>query len=498
MHTTSRWVEQLERDIPGARSIVDPEAAAQRRAQRAYRFNAINVPALRLIGFILVSCLVYLHNRYILNQFVWTTFSVFTMAVLVYCAVSWVFLLFMYSRTPPCEVGHWIYTADVIAWTMAVYYSGGERSWLLFLMAIRVADQAYTGYRAVLFYAHLSVGSYVLMLLYIQYVDQRPIFGLATLTKVLCIYAANLYLAFTARAIEALRNSTRSAIRIARECITHLDEQAQQLHEHSEQLAVAKRQVEDANHAKSVFLTNMSHELLTPMNGIIGMTSLALETPLTAQQRAYLTTAQTSAATLLQLIHTLLDFSSMDAGQRALVTAPFALRVQVALAVDQHRDAAQAKGLTLAWTVAPDVPETVIGDAACVQQVLARLLDNAIKFTPRGSVSLTVVATQRTAEALTLLFALQDTGIGIPSEKQRMIFDPFAQVDGSTTRRYGGTGLGLALASKLVALLGGELWVESQEGYGSTFRFTVRVALPATSQTPPTLTPIAAPSAPLA
>jgi signal transduction histidine kinase len=336
------------------------------------------------------------------------------------------------------------------------------------------------------------------MLLYIQYVDQRPIFGLATLTKVLCIYAANLYLAFTARAIEALRNSTRSAIRIARECITHLDEQAQQLHEHSEQLAVAKRQVEDANHAKSVFLTNMSHELLTPMNGIIGMTSLALETPLTAQQRAYLTTAQTSAATLLQLIHTLLDFSSMDAGQRALVTAPFALRVQVALAVDQHRDAAQAKGLTLAWTVAPDVPETVIGDAACVQQVLARLLDNAIKFTPRGSVSLTVVATQRTAEALTLLFALQDTGIGIPSEKQRMIFDPFAQVDGSTTRRYGGTGLGLALASKLVALLGGELWVESQEGYGSTFRFTVRVALPATSQTPPTLTPIAAPSAPLA
>ena len=342
-------------------------------------------------------------------------------------------------------------------------------------MLMRVADQAYAGFKAALFYAHLSVASYGLMLLYIEYVDQRPVFDLATLSKILCIYAGNLYLSFATRAVGILRRSTRSAVHLARECITHLEEQAQQLHEHATQLTIAKRDAEEANHSKSVFLTNMSHELLTPLNGIMGMTALTLETPLTAQQQTYLATVQMSATTLLQLIHTLLDFASLDAGQRVPASEPFALRPQVAIELERHRAAAHAKGLTLSCTVAPDVPECVVGDAACLQQVLALLLDNAIKFTPRGSVTTTVTVGQDEAKALLLRVAVRDTGIGIAPEQQHLIFGPFKQGDDSTTRRYGGTGLGLALAAKLVALLGGTLGVESQTGHGSTFSFTARL-----------------------
>ena len=342
-------------------------------------------------------------------------------------------------------------------------------------MLMRVADQAYAGYKAALFYAHLSVASYMLMLLYIHYVDQRPVFDAATLSKILCIYVGNLYLSCTTRAVGLLRHSTRSAVRLARECITHLEEQAQQLHAHATQLTIAKRDAEEANQSKSVFLTNMSHELLTPLNGIMGMTALTLETPLTAQQQTYLATVQMSATTLLQLIHTLLDFASLDAGRRVPASEPFSLRPQVAMELERHRAAAHAKGLTLSCTVAPDVPECVVGDAACLQQVLALLLDNAIKFTPRGSVTTTVTVGQDEAEALLLRVAVRDTGIGIAPEQQHLIFGPFKQGDGSTTRRYGGTGLGLALAAKLVELHGGTLGVESQAGQGSTFYFTARL-----------------------
>lgn len=484
MQTPSPWLEQLAQTMPGMRAIIAPEAAEEQKRWRTYRFNAVQVPVLRLMGFGFVAGLVYLHNHYLASvPFSWPAFGAFVVFLMLYCGLSWAFLAVIYARTTAYDAGAWIYTSDIFVFVAAIYHTGGEQSWLFFLMLIRVADQAYAGLKPMLFYAHVSVASYVLMLLYIHYVDQRPVFDPATLTKVLCLYATNLYLASTARAIASLRHSARVAIHLARECITQLDKQAQQLHEHATQLAQAKHQAEDANHAKSMFLANLSHELLTPMNGIMGMTSLTLNTPLSAQQRDYLTVAQTSASTLLQLIHSLLDFASMDAGQRVLVPVLFALRPHLSRMLTPYRDVAQSKGLHLAWTVAPDVPDNVVGDSTCLEKVLDRLVENAIKFTHQGAITITVTVADRTAKTLFLRLAVQDTGIGIPPEKQHMIFEAFAQVDGSSTRRYGGTGLGLAVAAQLVRLQGGQLWVESQAGQGSTFYFTVQLGVP--SATPP-------------
>lgn len=478
MQTTSPWLEQLAQDIPGVRAIIAPEAAEAQKQQRAYRFNAVHVPLLRLLGFGILASLVYLHDHYILAQFSWPAFRTFGLWLALYCGLSWGFLAYMYSRVPRYDAGAWVFTTDIFVWTVAIYHTGGEQSWLFFFMILRVADQAYRGVKPVVFYAHVSVASYVLMLLYIHYVDQRPAFDLATLTKILCLYATNLYLASTARAIASLRRSARAAIHLARECITRLDAQAQQLHEHATQLALAKHQAEEAHKAKHLFLANLSHELLTPLNGVIGMTSLTLTTPLSPQQRGYLTTAQTSASTLVQLIHSLLDFASLEAGQRSVAPAPFVLRAQLAQSLTPYVDWARTKGVHLTWTVAPDVPEYVVGDARCVDTVLACLVDNAIKFTAQGTISVAVIVAERTATALALRFAVQDTGIGIPLEKQHLIFEAFAQVDSSSTRPYGGTGLGLAVATQLVQLQGGQLWVESQEGQGSTFAFTIQCEVP--------------------
>lgn len=484
MHSLSPWLEHLAQAIPGVRAILAPEVAEAEKRQRAYRLHAVRAPLLRVLGFVLIAALAYTHNQAILRQFSWSSFGTFVSFLGGYCALSWGVLAYLYARTTYQHAASWVYGADILVWAVAVYYTGGDQSWLFFLLMIRVADQAYAGSALVLGYAIVSVGSYGLMLLYIQVIDQRPVFDPATLTKWLCLVAANGYLACTAQVVERLRHSSRAAIQVARQCIAQLDTQAQQLHEQATQLALAKRQAEEASQAKSLFLTNMSHELLTPMNGIIGTTSLLLHTPLTGQQRGYLTATQTSATALLRLLQALLDLASLDAGQRVLAWTPMALRPLLAQLLAQHREIAQAKGLSLTWTVAPDVPACVVGDAACLQHVLTLLVENAIKFTPQGAMTVMVTVAEATTETLLLDVAVQDTGIGIAPDKQRLIFDLFAQGDASSTRRYGGTGLGLALATRLVQLHGGRLWVESQEGCGSTFHFTLRLGVP-TAAAPP-------------
>ncbi len=438
--------------------------------ERARRLAVLELPVVRLVGSILLSIGVLLHNRYLLHETSLTPWVDLSSALAAYCALTWLILVAGYRRYPPIDFTVAALAGDMILWTCAIYWTGGEQSWLFFIILMRVGDQTQTSVRRCLAFALFGTLCYVAMLGWIVGIDGRPIVISVALVKTAFLLISGLYLSLAARTAENRRARLTDAIRTSRELIARLEEQSIDLRETS-------IRAEEASAAKSEFVANISHEMRTPLHGILGMLQLAMERAASSEVQRQLDLARRSAESLLNTIDDILDFSKIEARKIELEPVYFDLREAVTDVCKSVGVTAMMKGVDFTFAVEPGVPDRVWGDPLRIRQVLINLVGNAIKFTPSGEIVVRVgragAAPEGDERSATLTLAVTDTGIGIDPLKRELIFDPFAQADSTHSRRFGGTGLGLSIVARLVDAMGGWINVESEPGRGSAFTVTL-------------------------
>ena len=462
---------------------LDPEVARLRSRHRDARLHTVEIPQQRALVLTAVTVLVWLHVALVPGSGDAQGSLLFSVVAAGYGCLSWLLLRCLYRPEGRSWPGLVFLVCDVLVFAVAIWFTGAERSWLFLLPVVRVADQAFLTMRRTMGFALFGVAVYAALVVAARAQGHQVPLG-PEAVKLGALLLVGLHIAATSTTAERERSRMAATLRQSRSLIEELDAKTTALaHSHAELRA--------ASTARSEFLAGISHELRTPMNGILGTLELALATELSADQAGLLRTAHSSTLSLLRVVGDILDFSTAGAGRIELLSVPFSVRETVRSAVDALAPAAGSKLLPLRWRVSDDVPTELLGDPERLTQVLTSLLGNAIKFTEQGAVELELDVESRTPRSALLHVQVSDTGMGISPEKQIRIFEPFTQADSSSKRVHGGTGLGLALATRLVELMGGRIWVESTEGEGSRFHFAVSCGIPRADDSPASASPTA-------
>lgn len=447
---------------------LDEELLAQRRADRVRRLYTWQVPALRMLGFLILCALLLLQADRPGVDGLPTLVGLLAANVL-YALGAWALLRFGYGRSGRLDLPLLLFHLDVAMWLLNLTWLEQANLFFAYFLLVRVVDQVGFGLQRAFYFAHVVTLAYLAYSAWWTWADPVHALWLERLGVAAGMYLVALYLATTGLVTARLRSRTRQAIRAARALVDTLNQKAATLEMQTIELDAARRQADQANRAKSQFMAVTSHEVRTPLNGILGATELLMETELTPTQKRYVQTAHRSATSLLALINDVLDLSRIESGKLHLRPTDFDLRELLGEALELVAVTARDRPIELRCQVATRLPDRVHADPLRLRQLLVNLLHNASKFTERGSVELDVSLLRESGSTLWVRLAVSDTGIGIAKDQLESIFLAFEQVDGSSTRRHGGSGLGLAIVKDLATLMGGTVDVESRLGVGSRF-----------------------------
>ena len=463
---------------------LDERELATRRAAGARRLHTLQIPALRTLGFAILAGIVVLEGDtgavvpgLSLGGLVATCLS--------YAVLGWLLLRVGFGRTGRLDLALVLFHTDLLVWLLVLAWLEPLNSFFAYFLLVRVADQVGFGFRRAVYFVHVVTLAYLGYALWAAHADPVHLGWDDRMTIAGVIYLLGLYLSATGLVIERLRNRMRQAVRAGRALVENLNQQARHLQGQAAELEAARAQAEAASHAKSQFLAITSHEIRTPMNGILGAAELLMETPLSPTQEHYVRTAHRSATALLALMNDVLDLSRIEAGRLQLAPEDVDVAAVVDEAVDLIRVAARERPIVIESDVDARLPPRLRTDPLRLRQLLLNLLHNAVKFTDRGSVRLEVRVIARRGDGFRLRFSVTDTGIGIDPDQLSAIWGAFTQVDGSSTRRHGGSGLGLSIVKDLARLMDGEVGATSRPGEGSSFWVDLPLEEAATTQRVP-------------
>ena len=442
---------------------LDPEKAARLKQRRLYRLNTVTIPLMRFLGFGLLSVGIYLYLLFFRDQAQAASVALgYAAASLLYSVAAWLTLRAFYKRWRWGDLAVIFLALDVVLHVVAIYVTGGEESWLVALLLLRMADQATTGLRRAFFFTNFNVLCFLGLTAYLGLVEGRDLDWGREMTKAALLYAAGIWITVTARGGDRRRRRVSAAIEATRKMVRELEAQAHNLDEE-------RVRAEAASRAKSQFLANMSHELRTPLSAVVGGMELMESEDLSTGQRDQIELLQDGAESLLHIVDNILDYSSLESGGLELDERPCQVQQVVESVVRLLEHQASKQGVEIRADVPADLPE-VVADSARLRQVLLTLVANAVKFTQEGSIEVRL-RYQQVERRLRLRFEVEDTGIGISDADRQRLFEPFTQADTTSSRSHGGVGIGLAFARRLIDLMGGRIGVSSRVGVGSRFFF---------------------------